>query len=127
MTCCPPSPFGANPELTRWTVVRGDTSTLRVEFYEDDEVTFFDTSTWTYSSTVYNQSSQALVELETVAGEGYVDIIANADVTELWGSGYLSVVAELKFDLQVIIDSNTVWTPVIGTISVLGDVTGGTL
>jgi hypothetical protein len=127
MTCCPPSPFGANPELTRWTVVRGDTSTLRIEFYEDDEVTFFDTSTWTYSSTVYNQSSQALVELDTVAGDGYVDIIANADVTELWGSGYLSVVAELKFDLQVIIDSNTVWTPVIGTISVLGDVTGGTL
>lgn len=127
MTCCPPSPFGANPELTRWTVVRGDTSTLRIEFYENDEVTFFDTSTWAYSSTVYNQSSQALVALDTVAGDGYVDIIANADVTELWGSGYLSVVAELKFDLQVIIDSNTVWTPVIGTISVLGDVTGGTL
>lgn len=127
MTCCPPSPFGADPELIRWTVVRGDTSTLRVEFYENDEVTFFDTSTWTYTSTVYNQSSQTLVELETIAGDGYVDIIANADVTELWGSGYLSVVAELKFDLQVIVDNNTVWTPVIGTISVLGDVTGGRL
>lgn len=127
MTCCPSSPIGADPEITRWTVVRGDTSTLRIEFYNDDEVTFFDTSTWIYSSTAYNQSGQDVIELTTVSGDGYVDIIASADVTELWGSGYGSVVAELSFDLQVIIDEAIVWTPVIGTITVLGDVTGGSL
>jgi hypothetical protein len=127
MTCCPPSPFGADPEITRWTVVRGDTSTLRIEFYDDDEITPFNTEDWTYSSTTYNQNNQELVELTTVAGAGYVDIIASADVTELWGTGYGSVVAELNFDLQVIVDGTTVWTPVIGTITVLGDVTGGSL
>jgi hypothetical protein len=36
-------------------------------------------------------------------------------------------VAELTFDLQVVIENETVWTPVIGTISVIGDVTGGSL
>jgi hypothetical protein len=36
-------------------------------------------------------------------------------------------VTELAFDLQVTIDGATVWTPVIGTITVLGDVTGGSL
>jgi len=28
------------------------------------------------------------------------------------------------FDLQVTIDDGTVWTPVIGTINVLGDISG---
>jgi hypothetical protein len=52
--------------------------------------------------------------------------MAPASITELWGTGYKSVVTELTFDLQVTID-NTIWTPVIGTISVFGDITGGSL
>jgi len=37
------------------------------------------------------------------------------------------VSAELTFDVQAVIDSSTTWTPVIGTIKVLSDVSGSTL
>ena len=124
MTLCGPETFGADPARIKWSIVRGDTSPLRVEFLQDDEVTYFDTSDWTYQATTYDPQSDALDELEVTAGEGYVDIMAPASITELWGTGYKSVVTELTFDLQVTIDENTIWTPLIGTISVIGDVTG---
>lgn len=126
MTMCAPEIFGADPARIKWQIVRGDTSPLRVEFLEDDEITFFDTSDWTYQATSYDPKSDILDSLEVTPGDGYVDIMAPSSITELWGTGYKSVVAELNFDLQVTID-NTVWTPVIGTISVFGDVTGGSL
>jgi hypothetical protein len=73
-----------------------------------------------------------LDELITTAEDGYVEILAPASITENWGgTKYRSVVAELQFDLQVVIEggsgqnSDTVWTPVIGTICVLGDVSPG--
>jgi hypothetical protein len=119
-----PEVFGADPAQIKWNIVRGDTSPLRVEFLEDDEVTYFDTSDWTFEATSYDPQSDVLDSLEVTAGEGYVDIMAPASITELWGTGYKSVVTELTFDLQVTIDSDTVWTPLIGTISVIGDVTG---
>lgn len=124
MNICSPEKFGADPARIKWSVVRGDTSPLRVEFLQDDEVTYFDTSDWTYQATTYDPQSDSLDELEVTAGEGYVDIMAPASITELWGTGYKSVVTELTFDLQVTIDENTIWTPLIGTISVIGDVTG---
>jgi hypothetical protein len=124
MNICGPEVFGADPARIKWSVVRGDTSPLRVEFLQDDEVTYFDTSDWTYQATSYDPQSDALDELEVTAGEGYVDIMAPASITELWGTGYKSVVTELTFDLQVTIDENTIWTPLIGTISVIGDITG---
>ena len=124
MTLCGPETFGADPARIKWSIVRGDTSPLRVEFLQDDELTYFDTSDWTYQATTYDPQSDALDELEVTAGEGYVDIMAPASITELWGTGYKSVVTELTFDLQVTIDENTIWTPLIGTISVIGDVTG---
>ena len=123
---CGPEVFGADPATIKWQIVRGDTSPLRIEFLEDDEVTFFDTSSWEYKATTYDPQSDTLDELEITAGEGYVDIMAPPSITELWGIGYKTVVTELSFDLQVTID-DTVWTPVIGTISVFGDVTGGSL
>ena len=123
---------GASPANIKWTVVRGDSATLRVEFFEDDEVTAYDTSDWTYKATAYDSTGDILDELTVTGSEGYVDILAPASITENWGSAkYRSVVAELQFDLQVVIeggsgqDSDTVWTPVIGTICVLGDVTPG--
>jgi hypothetical protein len=123
--CCDSETFGANPVRIKWNVVRGDTSTIRVEFFENDESTYFDTSDWEYASTSYDPRGDVLDELTVVPGEGYVDIIADSEITSLWGSGYSSVVTELPFDLQVIIDNSTVWTPVIGTITVLSDITGG--
>lgn len=124
---CSPEIFGADPANIKWRVVRGDTSPLKVEFFENDEVTPYDTEGWEYVATTYDFRGDVLDELEVEPGDGYVDIVAPAEITELWGTGYTSVVAELVFDLQVTIDNETVWTPVIGTITVLGDVTGGSL
>jgi len=119
-----PEIFGADPARIKWQIVRGDTSPLRVEFLEDDEATYFDTSDWTFEATSYDPQSDFLDSLEVIPGEGYVDIMAPASITQFWGTGYKSIVTELTFDLQVVIDENTVWTPLIGTISVIGDVTG---
>jgi hypothetical protein len=127
MSICGPEVFGADPARIKWQVVRGDTSPLRIEFLEDDEETYFDTSGWVYKSMTHDPQSDTIDELEVTAGEGYVDILAPASITSLWGVGYKPLVTELSFDLQVTIDGQTVWTPVIGTISVYGDVTGGSL
>jgi hypothetical protein len=124
MNLCSPEIFGADPARIKWNIVRGDTSPLRVEFLQDDEVTYFDTSNWTYEATTYDPQSDVLDSLEITPGEGYVDIMAPSSITELWGTGFKSVVTELTFDLQVTIDEETIWTPLIGTISVIGDVTG---
>jgi hypothetical protein len=126
MSTCSPEIFGANPANIKWQIVRGDTSPLRVEFYEDDEVTPYNTTGWEYSSSTYDFKGDVIDTLDVTPGYGYVEITASPDTTALWGSGYNKVVAELAFDLQVTID-NIVWTPVLGTISVLGDVTGGSL
>jgi hypothetical protein len=124
--------YGATPANIQWTVVRGDSATLKVEFFEDDEVTEYDTSDWTYSATAYDSNGDILDELVTTSGDGYVEIFAPSTTTENWGgTKYGSIVAELKFDLQIVIsggsgqNADTVWTPVIGTISVLGDVSAG--
>jgi hypothetical protein len=120
--------FGATPANIQWTVVRGDTATFRVDFLENDEITFFDTSDWTYKATAYDKSGDFLDELIVEVENGYVIVKAPADLTANWGSAYRSVVAELPFDLQVkIVDGSdiTIWSPVIGTICVLGDVTPG--
>ena len=118
--------FGAAPYNMKWTVVRGDTGILRIDFLEDDEVTPYETSSWEYASYAYDFKGDVLDELDITSGDGYVEIIASADTTKYWGLGYKAVVAELAFDLQVTID-DYVWTPVIGTITVIGDVTGGSL
>jgi hypothetical protein len=123
MSECGPEILGADPVRIKWNIVRGDTSPLRVEFLEDNEVTYFDTSDWTYRASAYDPKTDIIDELEVLPGEGFVDILMPASITELWGVGYTSKVAELNFDLQVDID-DIIWTPVIGTISVLGDITG---
>jgi hypothetical protein len=124
--------FGATPANIQWTVVRGDTAILVVEFLEDDEVTGFDTADWTYKATAYDPVADLLDDLSVEADGHIVTITAPASVTELWGSSaYKQVAAELKFDLEVIIEggsgvnADTVWTPVLGTICVLSDITPG--
>jgi hypothetical protein len=119
-----PEMLGANPAFLNWSVVRGDTSPLRIEFYEADEATPYDMTGWTYKASAYDQKGEVLNELDVVVGEGYIEITASAAVTSAWGAGYNKIVAELPFDIQVTIDTEVIWTPVIGTISVIGDVTG---
>jgi hypothetical protein len=135
---CSPSieKLGASPANIQWTVVRGDTATLKVEFLEDDEVTKYDTTGWTFLATAYDPASDNL-DLLTVESyeDGVVYIIAKPNTTKNWGiTKYKPVVAELRFDLQATIpgdgvsggggDEVTKWTPVVGTICVLGDVSG---
>jgi hypothetical protein len=121
-----PEEFGNAPAIIKWNVVRGDTARLRVDFLENDEVTPFDIDNWTFESTTYDSFGDILDSLTVEPGDGYVNIIASPDVTSLWGVGYNSTVAELAFDLQVEI-GNIIWTPVLGTIKVAADVTGGSL
>jgi hypothetical protein len=131
MSTCSPEIFGADPVSIQWRVVRGDTGSLRVEFLQSNEVDFYDTEGWVFRATAYDQSGDILDALDCEPGEGFVDIKAYPSVTKNWGLRYSKNVAELPFDVQVTIPElieDTIWTPVIGTIYVLGDVTpGGTL
>ena len=122
-----PVQINNKPVILNWKVTRGDTSTLLVEFLEVDEATYFDLSGWTFEATAYNPKTTSFDELDVSVGNGSVTITASSDITESWGTGVSSNVAELSFDLQVILPDGTVWTPVMGTIGVRGDVTGGTL
>lgn len=120
--------FGANPASVQWNIVRGDTATLNVDFLYDDEITKWNTTSWSYKATAYDPSGDLLDEMLVTATTGSVVITAPASMTLSWGSAYKTVVAELPFDLQVQIsdaDEDTVWTPIVGTIRVLGDITPG--
>jgi hypothetical protein len=127
MSLCVPEIFGADPANITWQVVRGDSASIRVEFLEDDEVTKFDTSSWSFAATAYDIRGDFLDELEVDVHAGYVNIIVSSEVTAFWGSGFTKTVAELPFDLQVTLEDNSIWTPLIGTIKVLSDVTTGSL
>lgn len=127
--CYDTQKYGANPINIQWRVVRGDTATLTVDFLDADETTAFDTDGWSYEATVYDPSGDVLDALDVEATTGSVTITADSCITENWGTGYKNVVAELSFDLQITIpngaSNNYIWSPIIGTISVLGDVTPG--
>lgn len=125
--CCPDITYGANPVNLKWKVVRGDTATLTVQFFLPDEVTAIDTSTWSYAATAYDSKTSTSYSLLVDPEPGYVTISALPIMTEQWGSGHSSQVAELSFDLEVTISPENVWTPIVGSIVVIGDVTGATL
>jgi hypothetical protein len=135
MSCidCPPETqvLGANPANIHWNVVRGDTAKIRITFFESNEVTQFDTEGWTYLATAYNPATNTYDELLVVEGDNYVDIIASPEISNSWGAASSGIVAELSFDLEITIPAvapeteDTIWTPVIGTISVMGDITRG--
>lgn len=115
--------FGQKPIHLKWNVVRGDTAKLKVEFLENDETTYFDISDWSFASSAYDAKGDVVDELDVDVNEGYVEIIAPSDITETWGEGFSSVIAELAFDLEVT-TTDEIWTPVIGTIVVAADITG---
>lgn len=128
MTCCNNNTYiGSSPSTIRWNVVRGDTASLFVEFLDEDEVTVFDTTGWEYVATAFDPITQEFYELEVEVLSSGVNIIATPDVTENWGTGIKTIVNELSFDLEVVLPDDTIWSPIIGTIKVLGDVTGGSL
>ena len=120
--------YGANPASIQWKIVRGDTAVLNVDFLQNDEIAGFNCTGWTYNATAYDPNGDVLDELVVASSGHSVTITAPASLTLNWGSKYKSVVAELPFDLQVNIPTageNTIWTPIIGTITVVGDVSPG--
>jgi len=135
MSCidCPPETqvLGANPANIHWNVVRGDTAKIKITFFESNEVTEFNTEDWTYLATAYNPANNTYYELSVVEGDGFIEIIATPEISNSWGTASSGIVAELAFDLEVTIPAvapeteDTIWTPVIGTISVIGDITRG--
>lgn len=119
--------LGADPLRVQWKVIRGDSGSLRVEFLEDDEITFLNISDWSFLASAYYPVSGNQEPLTVSVGSGFVDINITPTQSSAWGNTFSTVVAELGFDLQITKPDNTVWTPVIGTICVLGDITGGSL
>lgn len=127
MTLCIPEILGADPLNIVWNVVRGDTSTLKIEFYETDEDTAYTTTGWTYDATAYDPTTDTSYSLTVDDYDGYVIITAADTVTDDWGVGSRYRVAQLEFDLEVTLADGSVWTPVRGSISVISDITGGAL
>lgn len=115
---------GASPANVLWNVVRGDTATLLVQFFENDEVTPIQTDNWTFAASAFDPRTETFYTLETDEGVNAVTITADPDMTDEWGPGVVATVAELTFDLQVTREDGVVWTPIVGTIRVAGDVTG---
>lgn len=118
---------GEQPANVIWNVVRGDTATLLIQFFESDEATPIDTDDWTYLSTAYNARTDTNYVLDITSSSGSVTVTADPVTTEAWGEGISTKVAELTYDIQVVRPDGVVWTPVIGTIRVIGDVTGANL
>lgn len=114
--------YGANPINIQWQVIRGDTARLRVDFMNGTSSNHQDTSLWTYAASAYNPKTKTTDTLDVEALDGYVVISAAPSITSTWGTGYTSVVAELSFDLQVTTEEGDVWTPIIGTIVVVPDI-----
>lgn len=119
--------IGIEPVNIKWVLTRGDTASLRVQFLEHDETTPYTTTNWQYEATAYSKKDNVFDDLIVTLDGTDVIITAPSDLTEFWGTGIKRSVAELNFDLQVQIDRETVWTPIVGTITVIGDVTGGRL
>lgn len=129
MDTCGPHTIDNTPLVFKWDVIRGDTAKLKVEFLENDETTYVDISTWDFVASVYDSSTSTREQLDIIIETGYVELIADPFITETWGIGSdpLGTVASIKFDLQVITSEDVTWTPVIGTINVVGDISGSTL
>lgn len=115
---------GAKPAYIKWNIVRGDTASILVQFLQNDETTFYDTAGWTYESKAYNAKTDVSYLLTTEVVGDSVKITAPLEMTALWGTLPNGKVLELSFDLQVDVDVDTVWTPIIGVINVIGDVPG---
>lgn len=121
--------LGANPVNIQWNVVRGDTAKLKIEFLYNDETTHFNTTGWTYLATAYNPVTDSTNTLNASMSSNVLTITATPQQTATWGTNAGNIVAQLNFDIQATIPGspNQIWTPVVGTICVTGDITGASL
>jgi len=118
--------IGSEPSNIKWTIVRGDDASATFNWYEDDGITAKDTTGWTYLASAYDPKTATKYSLTVASSAGYVTVSIPNATSAQWGTGSSSIVAELKFDLQVTISSKK-WTPVIGNIIVYSDITGSAL
>lgn len=112
---------GEAPAKIIWNLVRGDDSSIDITLLADDGLPM-NTDGWTYfSKASYNGT---LYSLNTTSVDHVVTIKATANTTALWGEGKTTnPAAQLPFDLEAIRDDGTKWTPVIGRIVVVPDIT----
>ena len=127
MSICAPDVLGLEPVNVTWNIVRGDTASIRIDFLEEDESTAIDISDWEIVASAYDPKTSFFDELEVVVNSGHIIVTAPAEITGTWGTGIRSRVNELSFDVEITLDDDSVWTAVRGFISVIGDVTGGSL
>jgi hypothetical protein len=121
-----PITIGSEPSVVKWNIVRGDDASALFEWYEDDEVTLKDTTTWTYAASAYDPKTSTKYTLTCTPGTGNVTVSIPNAISTTWGTGVNAIVAELNFDLQITINSKK-WTPIVGTIIVRLDITGSSL
>lgn len=112
---------GESPAKIVWNMVRGDDSSIEITLLDDDGKPL-DTTGWAYVSKARSDSD--LYSLAVTSLVNVVTIKASSSITGLWGAGATTnPAAQLPFDLQVTKSDGTKWTPVIGRIVVLPDVT----
>ena len=112
---------GEQPAKIVWNVVRGDDSSIEITLLDDNGAAL-NTSGWTYSS----QSSLGgtLYTLNVTSSQNVVTVKAPSAPTALWGAGPVTnPAAQVPLDLQVTNGDATQWTPVIGRIVVIPDIT----
>ena len=127
MSICAPDVLGVEPVNVTWNLVRGDTASIRIDFLQEDETTAIDISGWEIIASAYDPRTTFTDELEVTVNSGHIIVTAPAEITENWGTGIRARVNELSFDVEVTLDDDSIWTAVRGFISVIGDVTGGSL
>jgi hypothetical protein len=121
-----PTFAGSIPLPVQWKVVRGDDASIRFMFYQDDGVTLQNTTGWTYAASAYDLKTSTKYTLTCVPGTSYVDVSVSSSVSTLWGTGVKPIVNELVFDVQTTVNGLKT-TIVLGSIPVIGDITGATL
>lgn len=111
---------GESPAKIVWNVVRGDDSSIEITLLDDNGAAL-NTSGWTYTSRA--KSGASVQNLTVTSAQNVVTVKAPSSVTSLWGAGETkSPAAQLPFDLQVTKGDGSKWTPVIGRIVVIPDV-----
>ena len=93
MTICGPEVFGYDPINIKWSVVSGDTATIRIDFWDNDEFSLIDTTGWIFRERSYDPKTQIIDDLAVSSHFGYVVVTASPDITSYWGTTYKSIVS----------------------------------
>jgi hypothetical protein len=111
---------GESPAKIVWNIVRGDDSSIEITLLDDNGQPL-SAYGWSYASKA--RGSSQLYSLTVTSVGNVVTVKAPSATTSLWGAGATTnPAAQLPFDLQVTKGDGSKWTPVIGKIVVIPDV-----